>query len=184
MSEAASLLLKYRLVVGTINAWPDEDGWRTWTLDIADRGIWDRDLQMAVLPDFVESITNLEMFRPTMFDEVRAHHILEHLSLEDGLAALAQIHRILKVGGVLDVEVPDVARVCLAWTREELDDDGLRQWLYGEQLPNHLPGDSHRYAWMERELAAALDEEGFDAYDRLETGLALRFRAVKRKEDA
>lgn len=171
--------MKLRLVAGSINAWPDTDGWRNFVLDISNRGVWDRDLRMTVQPDFVDDIANLARFRADTFDEVRAHHVLEHLSEQRSLLALGEFHRVLKPAGVLDLEIPDIARVCLAWVREELDDDGLRQWLYGEQLPNHETGDSHRYAWMEHELRSVLTDIGFDVPVREETGLALRVRAVK-----
>lgn len=171
--------MKKRLYTGSINARPDEDGWRNYVLDVSPRPVWDRDLSMAVLPDFVGDIAALVDFRDATFDEIVAHHVLEHLSLPRALAALAELNRVLVDGGTLDLEVPDIARVCKAWLHDELDHPGLIQWLYGEQLPQHEPGDSHRYGWTEQLLAAALAEARFEAGAPIDAGLACRFRAVK-----
>lgn len=171
--------VKHRLVAGTINHWPDDDEWRNWHLDVENRGIWSEELVCTVQPDFVADIAQLPIFRDEMFDEVRAHHVLEHLPRSRGVLALAEFHRVLVDGGVLDVEVPDVARVLDAYGAGELDHPGLAQWLYGEELAEHTAGDSHRYPWTELVLFDALEDADFDPGDPLETGLAVRFRAVK-----
>lgn len=171
--------MKLRLVAGTINDPPLEDGWRSFTLDIENRGVWNRDLDMAVQPDFVADIASLPIFRDDMFDEIRIHHVLEHLHPERARVAIGELRRILKADGVLDVEVPDIARVCAAYTAGDLDHAGVSQWLYGEQLPNHTMADSHRSAWTEALLDEALTAAGLHAGEALAAGLACRFRAVK-----
>lgn len=171
--------MKTRLVCGTINDWRDDDEWLNYTLDIENRGIWSADLEIIVQPDFVADIATMPIFRAEMFDEVRAHHILEHLSRARAVLALDELHRILKPDGVLDVEVPDVLRVFKAYMAGELEHDGFSQWLYGEELSVHEPGDSHRYPWTELFLASALMDAGFTITEPEPTGLAVRFRAVK-----
>lgn len=171
--------MKMRLIAGTINDWPDDGEWRNFTLDVSPRGIWNHDLAMAVQPDFVADITNLVEFREDTFDEVRLHHVLEHLSGAQGRVALGELHRVLKPGATLDVEVPDLDRVCSAYVTEEISADDARQWLLGEQLANHEDSDTHRCLWTDGELRAALVDAGFAMGEREETGLALRFVAVK-----
>lgn len=171
--------MKFRLIAGTINDSPLEDGWRSFTLDVSPRGIWNHDLEMTVQPDFVGDITALPQFREATFDEVRLHHVLEHLSGPQGRIALAELHRILKPGGTLDVEVPDLDRVTHAYVAGDLSADAARQWLLGEQLANHEDSDTHRCLWTEPELREALTDAGFEVGERLETGLALRLIGVK-----
>src|ERR1700684_350724 len=48
-------------------------------------------------------------------DYVYSEHFLEHLTLEDGEAVLAEAHRVLKPGGVLRVSTPDLARILKAY---------------------------------------------------------------------
>lgn len=171
--------MKHRLVAGTINHRADDGEWRNWHLDVENRGIWSADLEITVQPDFVADIAQLPIFRDEMFDEVRAHHVLEHLAHDRALLALDEFHRILVPGGILDVEVPDIARVIDAYTAGTLDHSGLSQWLYGEQLPDHTPGDSHRFPWTDLFLYDALEAADFEVGDPEDTGLAVRFRAVK-----
>jgi predicted SAM-dependent methyltransferase len=171
--------VKIRAYMGTINRHPDEADWRNIDLDVSSRGIWDHDLNMAVNPDFVCDITDLTIFRDETFDAVVLNHVLEHLSYEHAHIALSEIIRVLKTGGELDIEVPDAERVTAAWIDGDLDDAGFAQWIYGEQLAEHEPGDSHRYAWTERTLRLALEKAGFRVGDRSPTGLALRFRVLK-----
>lgn len=171
--------MKLRLHAGTINHWPDEKGFRNYHVDISPRPIWDRSINMAVLPDFVADIASLNDFRPGTFDEIRCHHVLEHLARARASLALEELHRVLKPGGTLDIEVPDVGKVCKAWLYDDLGHDGLVQWLYGEELPYHEPTDSHRYGWTGQLLRAALTDAGFEPGDEVDAGLACRFVAVK-----
>lgn len=46
-------------------------------------------------------------FAPDSIDRIVAEHMLEHMSFEDGLAALCNISRFLKPGGHVRVAVPD-----------------------------------------------------------------------------
>jgi SAM-dependent methyltransferase len=174
--------VKRRLIAGTINRWPSDGVFANYHLDVSPRPVWDRELEMGVLPDFVLDIGadgGLADFREAMFDEVRCHHVLEHLPPAAVTAAIRGFARILQPGGVLDVEVPDLDRVATAYLAGDLDLAGARQWLLGEQLANHEPSDSHRSAWTEPALRGELEEAGFRVPSRQETGLALRFVAVK-----
>lgn len=171
--------MKLRLHAGTINHWPDEDGWQNYHLDVSPRPIWDRTIDMGVLPDFIADLSDLGQFRAETFDEIRCHHVLEHLPIDRALEAIAGLARILKTGCVLDVETPDVAKVCKAWLHDELDMAGLSQWLLGEQLQNHEPSDSHRSVWTEDSLRDALGLAELISGDPIESGYACRFRAVK-----
>lgn len=171
--------MKYRLIAGTINHYVPEEGWENLHLDVSPRGIWHHDLNLTVAPDFVADLADLSFLREEMFDEVRAHHVLEHMSYQQAEAACQSVYRVLKPGGTFDVEVPDADRVCHAYVAGELDADALSQWLYGEQLPNHEPGDSHRYGHTPATLGGLLAQAGFKFGDRDDTGLALRYLAKK-----
>ena len=171
--------MKHRLIAGVINRYQPEEGWVNLHMDISPRPIWIGSLEFAGLPDVIGDIANMVDFRDEMFDEVRLHHVLEHLDRVSANSALRETLRVLKPGGNLDIEVPDMLRVVNAWLADELDDAGFQQWTYGEQLAHHEPGDSHRYGWTETALRAELRAEGFQVGDREETGLALRFIATK-----
>lgn len=169
---------KLRLVAGTINAWPDDAEWRNYTLDICPREIWDRDLPGPIAPDFVADLADFD-FKAETFDEIRAHHVLEHMTYPQAAEAVGNVWRLLKPGGVFDVEVPDMDAVAAAWHTGDHSPEDLQQWIYGEQLSNHTAADSHRYGWTEPALREILTAHSFTVGNRYAEGLALRFTATK-----
>lgn len=172
--------MKHRLHAGSINHRPEsEDGWRNWILDVSPRTVWDSELNMGVQPHFVMSIASMPDFRDEMFDEIRCHHVLEHLHPDDAERAVSEFWRILKPDGVLDIETPDILKVVDAWNRDELDLAGLNQWLYGEHLPNHEPGDTHKSGWSRGSLWNLLDQAGFELEDQPDAGHAIRYVVTK-----
>lgn len=177
--------MKRRLIAGTINwYWPEEEGWINYHLDVSERGVWDPEIEMTVAPQFPgASISDLAIFRDDTFDEVRAHHVLEHLSLYENERAAEAVWRVLRSGGVFDVEVPDVERVAAGIVSGDLSSEDYNQWLHGEQLANHEGGDSHRFAFSEATLRDLLGSAGFEVGEREETGLALRLIARKPIEE-
>lgn len=56
-------------------------------------------------PDFLASVTDLP-FDDESVGEVRCWHVLEHLPREQLITAMNEMWRVLKVDGVLDIEVP------------------------------------------------------------------------------
>lgn len=167
----------YRLIAGTINHYEAEEGWENVHLDITNDGIWHPGLEMFVQPEFCLDIAETS-FRPGTFDEVRLHHVLEHMGRDRGLMALREIHRILVPDGQLDIEVPDMGRIVDAWHSKQHTEQDLQQWIYGEDLGH--AADFHRYGWSEEALYEAL-EPWFEIIEKPDTGLAVRF--VCRRKD-
>jgi SAM-dependent methyltransferase len=57
-------------------------------------------------PDVVCDIENRFPFDDNAFDEVRAFHILEHVHTEKKTAVMYEIWRVLKPGGIVEIEMP------------------------------------------------------------------------------
>ena len=85
-------------------------------------------------------------------EEVRASHVLEHLTFRQAREALRDWFRVLQPGGVIRVAVPDV-RKCLA-----ADDGKHLFYLMGGQQDEH---DIHRSAYDVERLEALLEHTGF-----------------------
>jgi len=59
----------------------------------------------AVGADYRIDILRLP-FENNSIEEVRAHHILEHIETKNKVRIMAEIYRVLRRGGILDIEVP------------------------------------------------------------------------------
>ena len=169
---------KLRLYAGTINRHPDTEEWHNLHLDASPRDIWDPELERPVAPDFVANLADeLPMFADDTFDEIVCHHVLEHMTYGQATLALRAMYRVLKPGGSLDVETPDMQRIAEGWVNKTYTESDLQQWIHGEDLGGDFDG--HRYSWSADSLAKLLRQEGFKHGQREETGLAVRYVAHK-----
>ena len=174
---------KVVLIAGTINHHQDTDEVRYVHLDASPRNIYDSELNMMLAPDVVADLSDeLPMFGDNSFDEIRCHHVLEHMIYDKSRIAVAAMFRVLKPGGIIDVEVPDMTKIAQAWVDKKYTHAELQQWIYGEDL--HGAYDGHRQALDRADLKEILVEAGFQLVDEPETGLATRFIAKKPEEEA
>lgn len=86
-------------------------------------------------------------------DEIRASHVLEHLSFADAERAVAEWARLLKIGGIIRIAVPDAGRII-----RDFGTDGLRyRYLMGGQQDSE---DFHRSAYDRETLGALFRQVG------------------------
>ncbi len=115
-------------------------------------------VDIAGEPDVLADVRALP-YEDGSVDEVIAIHLLEHLYRWEAPAALAEWARVLKPGGRLVLELPDVVKCCeqvLAGAKDRLGVWGL----YGS--PEYAdPLMCHRWGWRSDELAAELRTAGF-----------------------
>lgn len=110
--------------------------------------------------------------------EIRGHHVLEHISILDLDRTMRGWNRILKVGGLLWLEVPDFeesARVILSG-RPEPEKEIYYRHIFGSQFG---PGEFHRNGFTPRRLVALLDAYGFET----RVAYVWRKRRAPRKPD-
>lgn len=171
--------MKVRLLAGTINHWQDDEEWRNVHLDASDRPIYDAELDMMLAPDVVANLADeLPMFADESFDEVRCHHVLEHMTYEQATLACRSIHRILKPEGLFDVETPNMEAVALAWVDKRFPETALQQWIHGEDIGGAFDG--HRYSFSATSLGVLLRDENFRIIETIDAGLAIRYIATRR----
>lgn len=178
--------LKRRLIAGTINYVQPEDGWANVHMDKSGREIWDAVEEKAHPIDVKWDITDLLGSPEDDYDEVRCWQTLEHIDPKRTQQTLAGFFRILKPGGVLDIETPNLDAICDAWVNEKYPKEDLLNGIYG--TPNHdMFLDSwlmlHVNGFWPERLKGMLEEAGFKverAEGRDEDGsLQLRYRAIK-----
>jgi hypothetical protein len=91
-------------------------------------------------------------------DEIRAEHILEHFSREEGLQVLAQWVSWLKEGGKLIVETPDIEYICKDW---QIDPYWMTRHIYGSQRADWA---FHKDGWYEGKFRQELWKLGMDVF--------------------
>lgn len=98
-------------------------------------------------------------------DEAMAIHILEHLWRWEAVDVLKEWRRVLKPGGMLAVEVPDLVKISQWIARGELL--GAQRGLHGDEVSKEPPM-THRWTWHAQELVLAMKEAGFSKVRVLE----------------
>ncbi len=166
--------MRYRLIAGTINWYKPERGWFNIHLDVSDRGIFKHG-EGFVQPEYVADIANMPDVETEHYDEVRCHHVLEHLHRQRAPLAIREFHRVLKPGGVLDVQVPDMRWLARQLADEKIPDDGILTVMYGEDCAHWTDGDAqvHHWGFTEETLTALLVDNGFEVMERIPGDLRL-----------
>ncbi len=83
------------------------------------------DIDPAVKPDIVCSITKMSPVPNESYDAIWSSHNLEHLYAHEVYLALREFHRVLKPQGIAYVALPDIQTVA-----EEIVKDNLEGVLY------------------------------------------------------
>ena len=109
--------------------------------------------------------TYLGDFRTMSFsdvEEIRSYHLLEHFNRKESIEVLKLWHSWLQPGGILNIETPDLERLCQIfttqpprlWAQRELVDIAL----YGSQEADWA---YHRAGWYREKFEKILPEIGF-----------------------
>lgn len=116
---------------------------------------------------FVEDdIRSLLKFENDSVDEIHAYHVIEHFAPYEIEPMLTDWFRVLKPGGLLVLEQPDIIKACInvlqSKTTKEMNlhfNLGLLG-IYGEQDPDN-PYMAHRWGWEFETLAQFVENVGF-----------------------
>lgn len=167
-----------------------EAGWRQVRLDI----------DPAVKPDIVASITDLTMIEDNSIDLVFSKHNIEHLEHHEALKALGEFHRVLGPTGFLVIRCPDlgeIARRLIKGDPEETCwistlDDGttvevtLLDMIYGArgEIAAGARFMAHRTGFTRASMIRHLENAGFVEIDVKQPPkrLELFCRALKEKD--
>lgn len=127
-----------------------EQGWSVVRLDIDPR----------TSPDIVGSMTDLGDIGP--FEAVACNNALEHLYPHEVTKALSEFKRVLKPGGIVVIQVPDLQDVKA--TEDLLPEIGMSglHLMYGD--PGKLeefPYMAHHSGFVEESLRRVMEQSGF-----------------------
>ena len=82
--------------------------------------------------DILASATELPLFADDSVEHIFSHALLEHIPPWDTLRTLREWHRLLKPGGTIRIEVPDLERIYEDWlVRHTLDEQEAIHNIFG-----------------------------------------------------
>jgi predicted SAM-dependent methyltransferase len=115
-------------------------------------------------------------FESDIFDKVILVHVLEHLDMAQGSQAIMEAHRVLKQGGILEIELPDLLVACDLMKKVHVTPLGDNQpWhrvmglLYGTDGADG-EGQYHMCGYTKEYLKFKLDERGFHEIHEIPVG--------------
>lgn len=130
--------------------------------------------------DYIDGYTNVDLYAEraderydiaklpyteNSVDEIRGFHVIEHFDYMFAHEVMKEWHRVLKIGGRLHLETPDLLSSCKAMV--DTDDDG-RWGLYGHMFSEPwIPGLTHKFLYTEFQLRKLLNWAGFHTISRL-----------------
>lgn len=137
--------------------------------------------------DLIRGPVHLDLGRPlplpdASFAYVFGEHVIEHIPEGAGAALLAELHRVLRPGGMLRLTTPDLAKIIALYEDRNPEisrEDYMRHMreLTGKpcERPAQLLNDylrlwGHRHVYDEADLVARLQEAGFTEIVRREPG--------------
>jgi len=122
------------------------------------KGYVNIDIFDSTVADRIMSAYHLE-FPDDTASHVECMHTIEHLGAAKSIYALAEFFRVLKPGGVLLLETPDIEAAFANFLKKgEAQRKLLMNWIYGLDSP----GMGHRYCFPRELLSRMLKEAGFE----------------------
>ena len=116
------------------------------------------DLYEDLVADRLMSAFNLE-FDDNTCDEIKAIHIIEHLSFFETIYALSEFFRVLEPNGKLILETPDLEKACQHYLKANGEQKKeILGWLYG--IPHK--GLQHKLCFPPFLLIELLENTGFE----------------------
>ncbi len=118
--------------------------------------------------DFVGDVRNLSAFADQSCTEIYCSHILEHISQNDMLPTLKELHRLLVVGGKLMISVPDLQVLCELFLDPKLSGAQrfhVMRMIFGGQIDAY---DFHQIGLSAEFLADYLRLAGFSSAEQVD----------------
>lgn len=131
------------------------------------------DCDPASEPDIVASIVALPMIPKESHDAIFASHVLEHLFAHEANMALAEMFRVLKPDGILEVFVPDLQGIGAKLALDQLEEPlylsnigpiSPMDMIYGHRgsVAQGRASMAHKTGFTASVLRSALKRAGFE----------------------
>lgn len=115
-------------------------------------------------PDVQCDIRNLRVFQDNSADEILSVHVIEHFYKWESLPVLKEWVRVLKPGGVMVIETPDLINACRELLNDPeknaRDDAYMTMWVFYGDPKWRDPLMCHRWLYTPQSLAELMAEAG------------------------
>ncbi|MFA5037163.1 MAG: class I SAM-dependent methyltransferase [Candidatus Izemoplasmatales bacterium] len=105
--------------------------------------------------------TDLSGWEDNSVDKVNICHALEHVCWDDAIKTLQEIYRVLKPGGDVEIEVPNLYMVFARWECGEFTDLEMIDLVYGGR-DNNVYWGGHFCGFSPSMLREKMQEVGFN----------------------
>lgn len=121
------------------------------------------DVNKKVHPDIVADVTKGLLFEDSSIQEIIAIHFLEHLFKIQVEPFLKECYRVLKPGGILEIEIPDVEKMTKAFGQKKIDFQTYIRRIFGGIAVDktYIPG-MHKWGWSEKTVKELLEKLKFE----------------------
>ena len=121
------------------------------------KGYLNVDAYDTTVADKIMSAFNLDL-EDNSFDEVLMSQLIEHLGIVGSIFSLSECFRVLKPGGQLIIETPDLRKSFEKFLNGDREArKNIMPWLYGVDIP----GMPHRFCYPDDLLEETLQNIGF-----------------------
>lgn len=113
--------------------------------------------------------TDLSGWEDNSVDKVNICHALEHVCYTDAIKTLKEIYRVLKPGGDIEVEVPDLEKVIIGWQENRFGYDDFLDLVYGGR-DNNVYWGGHFCGFVLELLCSLMENIGFNNITEIDVG--------------
>jgi len=137
------------------------------------------DIRKEVKPDKVLDLEKTPYpFESESVDEILAKDVIEHFSFRNVEKIVKEWHRILKKGGKLTIQTPDLDAILKAIKQGKIKGWWqISYWLYGGQ---EYPENTHKLIFTKKEIKKFLEEIGFEVKKIAQGGTNMIVEAYKK----
>jgi len=128
------------------------------------KGFTNVDVDPKMKPDLVDNVTTLEAIKGSSVDYLMSQHLFEHLYTDEINTALKNWFRVLKAGGTLSIECPELEK-CIKLIMANSVEANFFGFvgIYGSETDAKKYGifHMHKYCWSFNKLKFKLEQVGF-----------------------
>lgn len=116
------------------------------------------DIEQQYNPDILADITQPLPFQDQSASQIKAFDILEHVIKQDAPKFIRECHRVLQIGGIIHIRVPNMFAIIEAYRD---DPDVMAHFLYGDTSETGVYG-AHKAGYTDKSLRILLTLCGFE----------------------